>query len=323
MRFFSSRPRVLVFEQGGLHVYYTLCPADDPANKPWLAIHHGICHTRRHFPHLIKYLNQLGFNVAMIEQRIKGSCFARNIVTMKRHRQAMARAVEAVQAAISTDIKGYVCHSMGSQFCEEMQQENPTLRRPTVFMAPIPVDGAFPISLRIFLRHPIEYVWAIMRFSVLALVKAPPRTKEWFFDSQAPENIYRRASKALRHASFLAYFQLILRPIIGPQIADDGNPKLMLMCETDEIFHLRELDATKRRYPRMLVERFAVGGHDFFIQFAQQTADSVRAFFGPPIPLAKMEGADGVRPDPAHPMPPAPELGKLGAERPVRENEER
>lgn len=320
MRFFSSRPRVLVFEQGGLHVYYTLCPAADPANKPWLVVHHGICHTRRHFPHLIRYLNHFGFNVAMLEQRIKGSCFARNVVTMKRHRQAMAKAVEAVEAVINTAITGYVCHSMGAQFCEEMQQENPTLRRPTVFMAPIPVGGAGRCSWRILRRYPSDFARAVFCLSVLSLVTPSIRTKEWFFDEQTPTSVYGPASRALRHASFLAYIQLILRPLIGLRITNDGNAKRMLMCETDEIFYPPELDATMRRYPQMDVKRFPVGGHDFFIQFAQETADYVRAFFGLPTPKAEMnepekEGVDGARIDAAHKMPPQ-DHGNIGSDRP-------
>jgi hypothetical protein len=324
-----SSDRVHLPKDGALQVCYTLCPASGSLKNEWLVVHHGICHTREHFPELIEQLNLLGFHVVMIEQLLVGGWLARNSVTMKRHREGMAKAVRAAAEAIRERdpnyvIAGYVCHSMGAQICEEMQQTYETLRYPTVFMAPMPVAGAFWTSIRILLRHPVDFARAVVTLSVLTLVKKPERTQEWFFDSRTPEDIYRRASVELRNASFLAFLQIAFRFIVGLKIVNDKNRKFMLMSATDELFYPWQLKQTRKRYPQMEEEHLK-GGHDFFVQYAVETAEYIRVFFDTLPPAKRDEArrgvAEGVRPDPAHPMPPVPELGKLGAERPVREYE--
>jgi hypothetical protein len=306
--------RNLVLKTDVHEVYYTPYRSRVALSHQWLVIHHGICHTRDHFRRLIRSLNRLGFHVAMIEQFVVGRWLARNLVGMDRYRDGMKAAVEKIKADIVAmdplaQIKGYVCHSMGAMICEETQHAHPHLRFPTIYMTPIPKEGAFPVSLRIIRRHPLRYAWAVCTLSVLSLLRPPTMARELLFDSRTDERMVRSAAKLLVPTSFFAYVQLTTRflwrtPFLPwlprPKIDNDDGKKMLFLSATDEIFYPWELKKTRRLYPQMQEEHFK-GGHDFFIQYPRETANHIKAFFA----SKPLSAAPGV-PTPAVPPPPQP-----------------
>ncbi len=105
-------------------------------------------------------------------------------------------------------------HSMGALIGEEMQQQYPELRRPTILMAPIPVDGALPITLRILTRHPLTYLKTVLTLSIHSLAKTPEQVRELFFDCRTPEGMVVNTTAQLKHAPFWIYCQFVLRRMV-------------------------------------------------------------------------------------------------------------
>lgn len=277
-------PRYEVPAGVSLKVHYSPCLVAGTTDKRLIILHHGICHTREQFDALITELNALGLSAVMIEQQSKDAGLFRNFIGLSQYRSGMAAAIRAIQAAFPDfEIAGYVCHSMGALICEETQKKFRELRRPMVFMTPIPINGALPTSLRIFRRYPLAYLKAVVTMSVLSLLDTVEECRDWFFDDHTPQAIVNTTTPQLTHSPFWSYLQLVLRPIIRPRIDDDGRPKLLFLSDTDDIFHLWEYDNIRTRYPN-IDETHIPGGHDFFIEYAKETANEIAEFFATPAP---------------------------------------
>ena len=260
-----------------LRVTYSLHAAAQPVSDAWIVLHHGICHSRQHFLPLIEQLNQLGLHAAMIDQQSQNSGFWRNWIGLGQYRDAMAAAVRSIEVETGKPIGCYAVHSMGALIAEETQQAYPSLRRPTVLMAPISVDGALPITLRIMRRRPGDYLRALLLRDIQSLATTPEQTRHLFFDDQTPEEIVVQANQTLKHAPFWVYVQLVLRWLRFPRIRNNGLPKLLLYSDMDEIFHPGEYRKTMSLYSP--IERCQIaGGHDFFIQHAAETAAQIARF---------------------------------------------
>ena len=259
-----------------LKVTYSIHKASNPKSELVIVLHHGICHTRDQFEQLIRQLNALGIHAAMIDQQSENAGFFRNAIGVNSYREGMACAVRKIEKELP--IGSYVFHSMGALIGEEMQQAYPELRRPTVLMAPIPVNGALPITLRMARRHPLNYLKAVLTLDIHSLVKTPQQVRELFFDANTPESIIQKTTPQLKHAPFWIYCQLVLRPLVRKRIRNDGQPKLLFFSETDEVFHPREFEKTRRQYPQMNDARFDSGGHDFFIEYAAAAAEQIAEF---------------------------------------------
>lgn len=262
-----------------LDVTYSYHEAPRPASDSVVVLHHGICHTRDQFLPLILQLNGRGIHAAVIDQQSENAGFFRNCIGVKQYREGMAAAVRRIEKDIMP-VGSYAFHSMGALIGEEMQQQYPELRRPTVLMAPIPVDGALPITLRILRRHPLSYLKAVLTLDIHSLVKSPEQVRELFFDRLTPEPIVEQTTAQLKHTSFWIYCQLVLRWLVRPRIQNDGLPKMLLSSETDEIFHPHEYEKTRDRYPQLEQDRIK-GGHDFFIEYAETTAERIANFHQP------------------------------------------
>ena len=271
-----TRP-VFVPTEGPLAVTYTLYEAPHPVSDLAIVLHHGICHTRLQFLPLIEQLNGFGIHAAMIEQQSEHAGFFRNCIGLNQYRAGMAAAVRRIESAEGWPIGSYVLHSMGALIGEEMQQANRDLLRPTVFLAPIPIDGAFPITFRILRRRPRSYLETVLALDVLSLMNTPQQVRELFFDARTPGRIVEETTDQLKHAPFWAYCQLVLRWLIRPRVKDDQRPKMLLYSETDEIFHPEEYKKTRRHYSRLEVHAFD-GGHDFFIEYAEPAAKLIADF---------------------------------------------
>jgi pimeloyl-ACP methyl ester carboxylesterase len=259
-----------------LRVTYRLHEAPKPDSGRGVVLHHGICHTREHFQRLIEALNASGIHAAVIDQQSEDAGWLRrNFIGLNAYCEGMAAAVTAIEKEMP--IGSYALHSMGALIGEEMQRQHPELRHPTVLMAPVPVDGALPITLRLLKRRPHDYLCAVFALNILSLARSPTRVRELFFDQDTPQHIVKQAKRQLRHAPFWTYCQLALRWKLRPAISDDGYARLLLYSASDEIFFPSEYENTKALYPGMKEFRIE-GGHDFFIEYAQRAAEEIADF---------------------------------------------
>lgn len=265
-----------------LETTFTLhAPTGGTEREGIIVVHHGICHTLAHFVDLIAALNDLGFHVAMIEQQSENAGFFRNCIGMRSYRRGMAAAVRAIEIETNKKVRCYVLHSMGAMIGEEMQGQhcNRDLRRATVLMAPIPMHGAGPVTLKLFFSDILAYLRTVATFNVHALAETPKQVKRLFFDKDTCDGTVEAARKELKHAPFWMYIRLILRPLIFWRwIFNNGEPKLLLYSTTDWLFHHKYGYMLTRFWYRPLQEAPIAGGHDFFIEQASETADQIAGF---------------------------------------------
>ena len=273
-----------------------------PIRDGIVVIHHGICHTRAHFADLIRELTGRGFTVAMIDQQSEKAGKYRNRIGPGGYRRGMAAAVRTIKVHTHKDIGCYVLHSMGAMVGEEMQNQgfNQDLRAPTVLMAPIPVHGALPVTVKLFLYDPLAYLKALWNVDIHALAETEDQVRRLFFTRDTQPDIVALAAKELKHASFWMYIRLILRPLIPWRwIRNDGKPKLLLYSTSDWLFHHKlGFLLTKWLYRPQLQVAQIPGGHDFFIEHASETADQVRRFYEQHHVEKKVETENPVVPSP-------------------------
>lgn len=253
----------------------SLFKAQRPVSDKLVLIHHGICHTLEQYQPLIDKLNDLGISAVMVEQRSDEAC-CRNFIGLSQYRENLATVVRTLENR-GYRVGSYVLHSMGGEIGEEMQQAYPQLRRPTVFLAPIPQRGALPITWRLLWRRPIAYLKAVFTLSIRSLADTPQEVRTLFFTADTPQEIVDETTSQLKHAPFWVYVQLVLRPLLRPWIENDKLRKLLLISPNDEIFHEAQYPPTRRLYPQLEEHRLP-GGHDFFIEYAQETAQRIAEF---------------------------------------------
>jgi pimeloyl-ACP methyl ester carboxylesterase len=258
-------------------IHRAACPAD---GQPLVVLHHGICHQHRHFLRLIAALNEQGLHVAMIDQQSKKAC-GRNGIGLGQYVEGMKAAVEQIEQRTGLSVASYVLHSMGALIGEQLQQKNAALRRPTVLMAPIPLRGALPATLRIMFHRPLGYLWAVLTLNILSLAGKPKHVRRLFFDRYTPEPIVTATWSDLKHAPFFVYLQLATQFLRRNHVLHDGSPRLLLFSPTDYLFERWEYNPTVERYRGSLrIERIE-GGHDFFIENADETARRIAEFLAP------------------------------------------
>lgn len=275
---FSDVEAVTVSTDTRLEVTYRSFVPTNPKFNDLIVMHHGIFHSWLQFTNLIEKLNDAGIHVVTIDQQSEDAEH-RNFIGADQYQQGMAPTVRQIQEDLGKPVGIYLCHSMGAFIAEEMQLEHPDLRRPTAMMAPIPLSGAWPISLRLLFRHPLIYFKTVLTLTVQTLAREPWQVHELFFDETTEPETYEEVTKRLKHAPFWMYVQLILRLLIRPRIRHDGYSKLLLLSETDYIFRPKEYARTRERFREALEEHYLPGGHDFFIEHADDTAAKVIEFY--------------------------------------------
>lgn len=293
-----------------LAVRYSFHPAETAGeNRKVVAMHHGILHCQAHFLKLIAALNAVGVHVLMIDQQSEKSRW-KNCIGLGSYARGMAAAIgQFEQEHPGYQVTTYVCHSMGAAIGEQMQERYPALCRPTVLLAPIPVQGAVGIFVRLLLTRPWALLRAIATLSVLSLVRGTEEVRQIFFDEKTGTSTVEGCRRNLKHSPFGAYLQLTLRYVLRlpfPQ-KHNGQPNLLLTSPTDYIFRkndqVNEYRETEFFYRRGYLRTDGTpwlevaeipGGHDFFIGQGERVAQQIAQFlqqqdYFPPIEIPSPE----------------------------------
>ena len=101
---------------------------------------------------------------------------------------------------------------------------------------------------------------------------------ELFFDEATLQHIVETTTGQLKHAPFWLYCELVLRWLMRPRIQNNGLPKMLLVSESDAIFHVDEYEKTKAKFPHLKQQLLIQGGHDFFIEHAKVVAQWITTF---------------------------------------------
>lgn len=277
-----------LFRYPRLDVTWTIHDSPRATSEHVIALQHGICHSRAHFLPLIEQLNALGHHVAMIDQQSENAGFWRNLIGLDQYVDGMADAVQQIEAR--RPIGCYALHSMGAMVGEEMQQRNPKLRRPSLLMTPIPVDGALPNTWRLMREYPIAYLRALLTLDILSLARQRNLVRELFFDDATPDEIVEATRAKLKHAPFWAYCQLVFRPFTRSRIRPDELPPMRILYgERDGIFRVEEYESMLARYVDVEVEPIP-DVHDFFVVDPKGAAERIAGFYRLHRPHAQLAG---------------------------------
>jgi pimeloyl-ACP methyl ester carboxylesterase len=155
-----------------------------------------------------------------------------------------------------------VGHSMGGLVVQRWLIHN----RPAgaVLVAPVPVHGVIPATLRVARRHPVTFARVNATMNMAPLVRTEALVRDLFLAPDTPDEVVRRCHQRVGNESYLAYLEML--GVVRARPRRVSTPLLVLGAEQDGIFAPGEIERTARAYgtePVMLP-----GGHDMMLDSA-------------------------------------------------------
>jgi pimeloyl-ACP methyl ester carboxylesterase len=166
-----------------------------------------------------------------------------------------------------------VGHSMGGYVTQRWLIDN----RPAgaVLLAPVPVHGAGPATLRIAARHPATVAKVTATQDMAPLVRTEALVRELFLAPDTPDEVVRRCHQRIGNESYRAYLDLLGLVRLRP--ARVTTPVLVIGAEKDGIFTPPEVERTARAYGTAAV--ILPGGHDLMLDRSwQAVAERIEVF---------------------------------------------
>ncbi len=166
-----------------------------------------------------------------------------------------------------------VGHSMGGYVLQRWLVDN----RPAgaVLVAPVPVHGAIPASLRVAAHHPAVFARVNATLNMAPMVRTEALVRELFFTPDAPAEVVRRCHERIGNESYLAYLDLL--GLVRTRPRKVSTPVLVLGAEGDGIFTVAEIERTARAYGTAAV--ILPGGHDMMLDGSwEAVAERIEVF---------------------------------------------
>ncbi len=257
-----------------LSASYMVHPSEQEGEKLFGAFVHGMSHTRNHALDLIDEVTPHGIDAVTTDIQSEKAWF-KNAISIKSYVRALSKTLHTIEEETRRRID-FVCgHSMGGRMLQMAMDADPTLRRPTVLMAPVPLTSAWPATQRAIGRDWKKMATMALKRDVLHAMKTPDDVRTLFFDGETPDEIVLATMSELRHTSFRAYLSLG-----NPSSLSTTDQKtLLLRSDTDELFWDEKYETERALYGDNLTEiALPRGGHDFFIEFAKDTAKHIADF---------------------------------------------
>lgn len=164
-------------------------------------------------------------------------------------------------------------HSMGGYVVQKYLEDR---RAPAaVLLAPVPVIGIFPATVRYGLRHPVALLKGVLKLDLYPLVGTPALSKATLFSPDMPDAQALAYHQRLQSESFRFFFDSSLLSLPHPE--GIHAPILVLGGERDAIFTRREQERTARAYHTQA--EFFPSAHDMMLEAGwQAVADRIIAW---------------------------------------------
>ncbi len=220
--------------------------------------------------HMVPRLQAAGHEVTAIDLRHHGAqpregLRRAKLIDYVADLDAAARALPAPLVVVG--------HSMGGYVTQRWLMDN----RPAgaVLLAPVPVHGAGPASLRVAGRHPAVFAKVNATLNMAPLVRTEALVRDLFLAPDTDDEVVRACHRRVGNESYRAYLDLLGLVRLRP--ARVTAPVLVIGAESDGIFRPWEIEHTARAYGTAAV--ILPGGHDLMLDRSwEATAERIEVF---------------------------------------------
>lgn len=161
-------------------------------------------------------------------------------------------------------------HSMGGLITQKYLESHSAPA--AVLLASVPPGGVLATTLRLALRHPIEFIKVNATLSLFPLVATPALAQESFFSSRMPAAQAQKFFQKLQDESFLGFLDMLMLNLPRPRRVQ--TPMLVLGAADDTVFHPHEVEATAQTYHTQATI-FPNMAHDMMLEEGWQSVAEV------------------------------------------------
>lgn len=155
-------------------------------------------------------------------------------------------------------------HSMGGYTVQKYLEAHDAPA--AVLVASVPSIGTLPYFLRSTLRHPLLMAKTSLLMRPQAMVATPELVQEAFFSASMPREQLMKYFPKIQNESFRVSFDTSLFSLPRPPVVNAKKvPFLVLGAADDQIFTVREVEATARAYGTQ-AHIFARTAHDMMLE---------------------------------------------------------
>lgn len=247
---------------------------------PTLGIVPGFGHREQHFDSLSQHLARRNISTVRFDfQSAHRNVLSRNTIDLDSYLEGIDLMVWDAQEKTGRRIAGLIGHSQGGLLMQEWLQNQSNEDLVSILLAPVPLKGAKDAVLKIAMHHPVTYAKILTTFFRKGGLQylSDKEIRQLFFDKHTPADIVSDTKNDLTHTPLPVFLQDILRPYLRPEIQETKRSTLLISSPTDALFPPGSYGDLQKIYPAM--EKAAIGGgHDFFIQNADEVATLIGQF---------------------------------------------
>ena len=238
---------------------------------PPILLIHGAWHGKWCFEeHFTGYLSEQGFDVHAIDLPEHGEKFrSKGKLRFKSIKQYVKAVADYAQTFDEAPI--VVGHSMGGLVVQKYLE---THWAPAgILLASVPMQGVWPITGKMLIKHPLKFLRANLTMSMWPLVSDPELAHQLFFSAETPQSQTATYHARLQDESYRAFLDMLFLNL--PRPFKIKTPMLVLAAEDDEIFTVFHQQITAREYDTEAVV-FPNMAHDMMLEPGwQSVADTM------------------------------------------------
>lgn len=222
--------------------------------------------------HFLDYFSKRGFLTYAFSLRGHGKSEGREKLRWARISEYVSDLTSIVSTISNPPI--LIGHSMGGLVAQKYLEKHSAVA--AVLLASVPPAGVLATTIRIALRHPIEFMKVNLTLSLYPLISTPDLAQEAFFSSNIAREKVERYCKFLQDESYLGFLDMLIMDLPRPEKV--RTPMLVLGAEKDKLFYKNEIEATARAY-KTNAEIIPNIAHDMMLEDGwEKVADRILVF---------------------------------------------
>ncbi len=216
-------------------------PQGNPHPTPLLFVH-GAWHGAWCWENFLPYFAAHGYPSYAVSLRGHGASEGRERLRWTRVHEYVDDVAEVVSNLPQPPI--LIGHSLGGLVVQKYLEKKSATT--AVLLAPVPIHGVLPITLRVVRRHPLAFIRTNLTLSLYPLIGTPEMARELFFSSGTDSETLGKNYARMQDESYLTFLDMLAFALPRPQRVT--TPVLILGAANDAIFSPAELQATARAH---------------------------------------------------------------------------